>query len=204
MKNGLRSRMAARLLGAGLALLPAAALAHPGDHTLGHGDSFVSGFLHPIFGADHLVVMLAIGLWAAYLGGRAVVGVPLAFIGMMIAGSVLSQAGVALPAVEQTIAASIVVFGLLICLLARLPAGPAALLVGLFASFHGFAHGAEMPDVATPFLSGAGFVMATAMLLGLGGAIGFASRGNVPAPFIRAVGAAVMAFGVVTVWAQIA
>ena len=197
MKNGLRSRMAARLLGAGLALLPAAALAHPGDHTLGHGDSFVSGFLHPIFGADHLVVMLAIGLWAAYLGGRAVVGVPLAFIGMMIAGSVLSQAGVALPA-------SIVVFGLLICLLARLPAGPAALLVGLFASFHGFAHGAEMPDVATPFLYGAGFVMATAMLLGLGGAIGFASRGNVPAPFIRAVGAAVMAFGVVTVWAQIA
>lgn len=203
MTNRPRSRILGSLLGACAALLPVAASAHPGGHVFGHGESFVSGFLHPIFGTDHLVAMLAIGLWAAYLGGRAVVGVPLAFLGMMIAGSLFGQVGVALPAVDQTIAVSLVVVGLLICLLVKLPAGLAASIVGLFASFHGFAHGVEMPGVAKPMLHGAGFVTATAALLALGGAIGITSRGAVPTAVIRAVGAAVAAFGIVTITGQV-
>lgn len=184
---------------AGLALLPSAAAAHTGVHHFGHDQSFVSGFLHPIFGPDHLVAMTAIGLWAAYVGGRALVVVPLAFVGMAIVGAVLGNSDVQLPAAEQTIAASLVVFGLMICTLVRLPAGVAAVIVGLFAMFHGYAHGTEIPDVARPLSYGAGFVLGTVALLGLGIATGRVSRRSVPAAAIRTAGAAVVAFGIVTV-----
>ena len=187
----------------GVALLPSVAAAHTGVHYFGHGDSFVGGFLHPILGADHLLAMVAIGLWAAYLGGSALLVVPLAFVGMMIAGAALGANGFHLPAVDQTIAVSLVVFGLMICTLARLPLGVAAAIVGLFAMFHGYAHGAEMPDLARPLFYGAGFVLATVLLLGLGVVIGRVCRQSIPDLVVRGVGAAVVMFGIVTVigWA---
>jgi urease accessory protein len=203
MKSKLAARVAASTLGAAATLPPVAAQAHTGVHMFEHGDSFLGGLVHPILGPDHLVAMVAIGLWAACLGGRAILGVPLAFVGMMIAGAVLGAAGVFLPAVDQTIAVSLVVFGLMICTLARLPVPMAAVLGGIFAVFHGHAHGAETPDLAQPLLYGAGFIASTLLLLGLGTAIGLVSRRSVPDFVVRSAGAAVALFGIVTVIGQI-
>jgi urease accessory protein len=192
-------RLLVAALCVGIALLPNAAAAHTGVHYFGHGDSFVSGFLHPILGLDHLVAMVAIGFWAAYAGGSALVVVPVVFVGMMIVGAALGANGFHLPAADQTIAVSLVVFGLMICMLVKLPAGVAAVIVGLFATFHGYAHGTEIPDLARALPYGAGFVLATVLLLGLGIAIGSAGRRSIPNLAIRGVGAAVMIFGIVTV-----
>lgn len=196
-------RVLTKALCAGLALAPNAAAAHTGVHHVAGGSSFVSGFLHPVLGADHLVTMIAIGVWAAYLGGRAVVAVPLAFVAMMIVGAGLAAQGVALPAVENTIAVSLVVFGLLICMLAKWPAGAAAALVGVFAVFHGYAHGAEIPEPAQPLLYGAGFVLASILLLGIGVTVGRVCSRAVPPLVVRGAGAAIALFGLVTVagWA---
>jgi urease accessory protein len=199
MKRWLCALRLASLAGLAVALSPSKAAAHPGAHHLGSGESFFDGFLHPVLGADHLVAMLAIGLWAAYLGGRALVSVPLAFAGMMALGAMLGAGGVPLPGVEQTIAVSLVVFGLMICMLAKLPALLASALVGLFAIFHGYAHGAETPDLAQPLLYGAGFVMATVLLLGAGVAIGETCRRSAPDILVRGAGAAVAVLGIVTV-----
>lgn len=203
MKRGIGVRTLAVMFGAGAALLPVAAAAHTGVHYFGGDESFVGGFLHPVLGPDHLVAMLAIGLWAAYLGGRALVGVPLAFVGMMIVGAILGATGSFLPAADQTIAVSLVVFGLMICMLAKLPVFVAVALGGLFATFHGYAHGTEIPDLAQPLLYGAGFIFATVLLLGIGVAIGLACRRSVPDLLVRGAGAAVVLFGIVTVIGQI-
>src|SRR3972149_12032639 len=110
----------------GVVLLPTAAAAHTGVHYFSHDESFVSWFLHPILGLDHLVAMMAVGFWAAYVGGRALIVVPLVFVGMMIVGAAFGANGFHLPVADQTIAASLVVFGLMICMLVKLPVGVAA------------------------------------------------------------------------------
>lgn len=142
------------------------ALAHPG-HASGTDHSFLSGLLHPITGIDHILAMVAVGLWAASLGGRSILLVPAGFAGFMAAGFALAVASVPLPYVEPMILGSVVVLGLLVAAAVRLPAVPAALFVGLFAIFHGHAHGSEMGE-SSALAYGAGFLIATIALHAVG------------------------------------
>lgn len=142
-----------------LTLFAGTALAHPGHESA----SFFSGFGHPIGGLDHLLAMLAVGLLAARQVGRARWALPVAFVVAMLAGAGLSALGVALPAVESGIALSVLVLGLLIALVAKLPVAVAAPLVAVFALFHGHAHHAEMGE-GSLFAFTAGFALATALL----------------------------------------
>lgn len=144
------------------------AFAHSGDG--GSSSAFIGGFAHPLLGIDHILAMIAVGLWATLLGGRAVWVVPTAFVATMLGGFALAVAGITLPAVESGIAASVLILGTLIAAAARLPLGLAASLVGLFALFHGHAHGTELTGAATAF--GLGFAAATALLHGAGIALG--------------------------------
>lgn len=146
----------------------AGAAAHP-FHPLGTG--FAAGFTHPFAGLDHLLAMVAVGLWAAQFGGRWLWAIPLAFVGAMLAGGALGFAGLTLPLLEPMIAASVLALGLLTMFRIRLHAAGLA-LVAAFALFHGVAHGAELPvaDAALPYA--AGFTVATALLHALGLAAG--------------------------------
>ena len=144
-------------------------------HTFGsQGASLIAGLTHPFVGLDHLLAMIAVGIWAGQLGGRAVWLIPLTFVSVMTAAATLASFGLLLPLMEPAIACSVLVLGLLIAGSVRLPTSVGALLVSLFAVFHGYAHGLELPQAASPILYGAGFVLATALLHGLG--IGFASN----------------------------
>jgi urease accessory protein len=144
-------------------LAPLPALAHPGgDHV--HG--LLGGFAHPFGGLDHLAAMIAVGLWAGLLGGAARLRLPAAFLAAMLAGLALGALDVALPMVEGGILASVVVLGALVCLLARVPAAAAAMLVGFFGLLHGHAHGTEMAGAAVGYALG--MVAATALLLVVG------------------------------------
>jgi urease accessory protein len=145
----------------GLALA-APAFAHTGIGAHSHG--FAAGFLHPLMGLDHLLAMLGVGVWAAQLGKRATWLVPAAFVAVMTAGAGLALSGIAMPMVEFGIAGSVLVIGALIAFGTRLRVGVAMGLVGLFALFHGHAHGTELPGFAHPAAYGAGFVAATALL----------------------------------------
>ncbi|NVO17794.1 MAG: HupE/UreJ family protein [Rhodoplanes sp.] len=192
------ARDLARTTTAAAAVLLAAAdvaSAHVGltPHVHGFGD----GFVHPLLGVDHLAAMLAVGLWSATLGGVAMLAVPAAFVGLLVAGAVLATSGVALPAVEPIVTASVVVLGLLVALKVRLPVVAAAAVVGLFGLFHGYAHGAEMPAAAAPLLYGLGFVSATALLHLAGIGVGLV-LGRAPwQQAARVAGAGVAALGVV-------
>lgn len=146
--------------GAAFVAIASPALAHPGHDSQANG--FVNGALHPLLGLDHVVAMLAIGLWAAALGGKAIWKIPAVFVATMIGGFMLATAGYALPGVEPGIAASVLVFGLLIAAAARLPFTASLALAAVFAIFHGQAHGAEASGNAVVF--GLGFVATTVLL----------------------------------------
>ena len=176
----------------GLALAAPAA-AHTGIEAHGHG--FVAGSLHPLMGLDHLLAMLGVGVWAAQLGKRATWLVPAAFVGVMIVGAGLALVGAPLPMVEFGIAGSVLVIGALIALGARMPVGLAMGLVGLFALFHGHAHGTELPGFAHPAAYGAGFVIATALLHAAGVGIAFAVRTYAAKLPFRVAGAAMALVG---------
>ena len=152
-----------------LLVIAGAVQAHTGAAPTG---GFLAGLSHPIFGADHLLAMLAVGLWAAHLGGRACWLVPAAFVAVMALGGGLAMASLGLPAVELMILASVVVLGGLVAARLRVSTALGMLVVAGFALFHGHAHGTEMPAGATGLLYAAGFVLATALLHGLGLAIG--------------------------------
>lgn len=172
-------------------LMMAAVLAHAG-----HGDgSFGWGVLHPVTGWDHLLAMVAVGLWAGAIGGRAVWAVPAAFVSAMVGGAVLALAGVAVPGVEQGIAASVFALGLLVALGKGLPAALAVAWVAIFAVFHGAAHGAEMPAGASAAAYIVGFALTTALLHAAGvGAATLATRTATPAA-ARLAGVAIAAVG---------
>lgn len=144
-----------------LCLFAGAASAHTGHHAVA---GFSSGFGHPFSGFDHLLAMLAIGLWAAQQGGRALWAVPAAFVATMLTGGALAWMGVVLPHVETGIAASVLVLGLLVATRQRWGVMPGMLIAAGFAVFHGYAHGLEMPQATSPVLYAAGFVLATATL----------------------------------------
>jgi urease accessory protein len=145
--------------------LPATASAHEAAGGVG---GLTSGFLHPLGGLDHIVAMVAVGLWGAILGGRAMWTLPVVFPVVMALGGALGVVGIGLPGVEAGIALSGVVLGLMVAVAARPPLWIAAVLVGVFAVFHGHAHGTELPHAANPLTYAIGFVIATG-LLHLGG-----------------------------------
>ena len=150
---------------AGLSLLAGTASAHTGDHV---ASGLASGLAHPFMGLDHLLAMVAVGLWAAQQGGRALWALPGAFLGAMLLGLGLAGAGWMLPHVETAVALSVLVLGLLIALRhhARLRSG--MFVTAAFALFHGYAHGLDMPHAASPMLFATGFVLATGCLHALG------------------------------------
>lgn len=165
-------RTAFRLLVTIVALLaPSIAFAHPGH---GEESGLLAGFIHPFGGIDHLLAMTAVGLFAAQLGGRALWAVPATFVAVMVIGGVLGAAGVPLPFVETAIALSVLVFGLVIFLRMSPPVLAAMALVGIFAIFHGHAHGTEMPVNGSALDFGIGFMVATALLHGFGITLGLA------------------------------
>jgi urease accessory protein len=180
---------------AALTLAPALAHAHPGHDAM----SFTSGLAHPVLGLDHLLAMVAVGLWAVQLGGRAQWLVPGAFVAAMTVGGTLGMSQVPLPFVEQGILASIFVLGLLIAMAARLGLGASITLVSLFALFHGHAHGAEAPANASAVIYGLGFALATAALHASGILVGLGIREASKTAWIRAAGVAVIAVGLLTV-----
>ena len=176
--------------------LAAFAQAHPG-----HGaGGFANGFAHPLHGLDHVLAMLAVGLWAAQLGGRAKWLVPASFTGVMALGGALGMAGVALPFAEQGIAASVLILGVLIAAAVRLPLAASMGIVGLFALCHGHAHGAEMPVNAVGAVYALGFTAATALLHGCGIGLGVMMQGTAKADWLRAGGVAISAAGLLLLW----
>jgi len=146
---------------AAIALIPSLASAHPGAHF--HVD-MADGFAHPLGGLDHLLAMLGVGLLAWRLGGRAIWAVPTAFVALMAVGGLAGFAGFELPFFEVGIALSLVAFGTAIAAPQKLSTVAAAGLVGFFALFHGFAHGAELPAAAGAAGYAAGFLAASALL----------------------------------------
>ncbi|KTR04069.1 protein hupE [Aureimonas ureilytica] len=164
-----------------LILLTAAALGTATAPAFAHLDpaahgSFMAGVSHPLFGADHILAMVAVGLWAALIGGRARWLVPSAFVGTMLVGFALALSGVSLPMVEPAILASVVALGLLVALAVRLPVALSAVVVGLFALFHGYAHGGELGGAGAASFA-IGFALSTAVLHGAGLLLGRALGG---------------------------
>jgi urease accessory protein len=156
------------LVGSFLAASSLPALAHldPAEH-----GSFAAGLSHPLFGADHILAMVGVGLWAALLGGRAIWAVPAAFVVTMMLGFAAALLGIGLPFVEPMIAASVVVLGLLALVALQVPTQVGMAMVGFFALFHGYAHGGELGEAGSLSFM-AGFALATALLhvvgIGLG------------------------------------
>jgi urease accessory protein len=182
-----------RLLGILIAIFAAsAAQAHTGHGTAG---GFTSGFLHPFFGWDHVVAMVAVGLWGAVLGAPALWLLPVVFPVVMALGGALGVAGVPLLGVEAGIALSGVVLGLLVAFAVRAPLWIAGVIVGAFAVFHGHAHGTELPAAADPMAYSAGFVIATGLLHLAGIAIGLLWGRPWGSWAVRSAGALVAAVG---------
>ena len=174
-------------------LLPSLAYAHVG---VGQTSGFAHGFVHPLTGLDHIAAMVAVGLWAAQRGGRALWVVPLTFVGVMSVSGLLGALGVSVPLVEPGIVASVFVLGVLVAAAVRLPLVASSLIVGLFAVFHGHAHGAEMPETVSGLAYGLGFVLATGLLHGCGIGLGLLA-GRLGSPrFVRYAGGATAALGV--------
>jgi urease accessory protein len=185
-----------------LALLwPARAVAHtPGGEAAG----FLGGLEHPISGLDHILAMVAVGLWGAQLGTPAVWLLPVTFPMVMAFGGMLGLMGVALPGIEVGIALSALALGVVVGWEARPPLWVAAVLVGFFAVFHGHAHGTELPAGGDALLYSIGFVVATGCLHATGIGMGLIHRWPAGRVALRFAGAAVALAGVVFLWQAVA
>lgn len=180
-----------------VAALLAVAAAPAGAHEeAGAASGLVSGLLHPLFGLDHVVAMVAVGLWGAFLGVPAIWLLPIVFPAVMAAGGALGVIGVPLAHVETGIALSAIFLGLMVALAAKPPLWLAAVLVGLFALFHGHAHGTELPEAADPLAYALGFVVATGLLHLTGIGLGLLSKWQAGRAAVRAGGAAIAGAGV--------
>jgi urease accessory protein len=158
---------------------------------------FSGGFAHPFTGLDHILAMVTVGLWASQLGRPAYWMLPLAFPAVMAVGAGLGIAGVPLPWIEIGIAGSVVILGSMVALALKPSLAVSIALIGLFALLHGHSHGTELPQAASPVAYAAGFLIATVTLHGVGLTIGSTSRWPVARIGVRAVGAAIAAIGVV-------
>jgi urease accessory protein len=154
-----------------------------------------SGVLHPLTGIDHLIAMVAVGIWGAQLGAPAIWVLPITFPLVMAFGGVLGVLQIPLPMPETVIALSALVLGAAVAARLRVPFAAAAVIVGVFAIFHGHAHGAELPSAANPLAYGVGFVAATGFLHLCGIAIGTLTRWPAGERLIRVLGGAIAALG---------
>jgi urease accessory protein len=164
-------------------------------HTGSISGGFVGGLAHPVFGLDHVIAMVAVGLWGAFLGAPAIYLLPVTFPLMMAAGGVLGILGVPLPGVEIGIAISAIVLGLMVAIEARPPIWVALIIVGAFAIFHGHAHGAERPSGADAVAYSLGFVIATGLLHLAGIAFGLLARWPMGKVAVRTMGALIACIG---------
>ena len=180
-----------------LVLMAAPALAHV---ERGQAAGFFSGLSHPVSGLDHVLAMVAVGLWGAQLGAPAMWLLPVAFPMVMALGGALGLMGMPLPFVEIAIALSGLLLGLMIMGEARPPLGIAVVMVGFFAIFHGHAHGTELPAGQSGLLYSMGFVMATGCLHGVGITIGLIHRWPAGRLILRAAGACVALGGAMFLW----
>ncbi len=151
------------------------------------GGGLVNGLIHPVFGPDHLLAMVAVGILSVKSGGKAVLNVPLTFVICMLAGGILGMKNVAFPSVELGIAISVIVLGAAIAWPKKLPLALIWLLAGTFGVFHGYAHGAEMPSVAQPALYATGFVISTAGLHIAGVLLGYIAKAIPGGEFLQRV-----------------
>ncbi|MBS0243876.1 MAG: HupE/UreJ family protein [Proteobacteria bacterium] len=175
-------------------LLSQPAVAHV-DHGVIAG-GFAAGFAHPLGGLDHVVAMVAVGLWGAFLGAPALWLLPVVFPVVMAFGGALGASGVPLPAVETGIAISALVLGAMVAFAAKPPIWMAAIIVGAFAIFHGHAHGTELPGNASALAYSAGFVVATGLLHLAGIALSLLKRWPAGEWIVRAGGAGICLAGV--------
>lgn len=181
------------LLFSALLVLPSLLFAHTGA---GHTSGFWVGFGHPVSGLDHMLAMLAVGIWATQMSDKAVWAVPLTFVGVMLVGAVLGISGVKIPFVEQGILMSVFVFGILIIVVARFPLIASAFIVGLFAMFHGHAHGEEIPAAVTGISYGVGFTLSTILLHSAGIGIGTLFKKAKRVKLVRCAGVTIVLLGV--------
>lgn len=175
-----------------LAASPVYAHPLPGDAVGG----FAGGLLHPLLGIDHLLAMVAVGVWAAQLGGAALWKVPLAFVCTLLIGAGVGLSGIGLPMIEPMVAASVVVLGLVISLRARMLPWLASLLVAAFALFHGHAHMSELPVGASALTYVIGFALTTALLHGAGIVAGYLLHRHTRGAWVRAGGLGLAGVGV--------
>ena len=184
-----------------LLFTPASAYAHIQQGAAG---GFLTGFLHPISGLDHVLAMVAVGLWGAQLGAPAIWVLPVAFPLVMAMGGMLGLIGVPVPGIEHGIAASAILLGAAVLFEVRASLVMTALLIGVFAIFHGHAHGTELPPGQSALLYSMGFVFATGCLHALGIGIGAVHRWTWGQKLLRAAGAAVAVGGVFFMWKALA
>ena len=165
-------------------------------HTFGaHGAGIAAGIVHPLIGVDHLLALIAAGLWAGWLGGRAQYLLPAGFLAGMIGGALLAWGGFMLPLVEPMIAVSVLCIGMLAASAARPSAVMGSALVFVFALFHGFAHGTELPQTAQPALYVIGFILTSAFVLVVAARLSTGLRSGRLSALVRIAGGAVAAIG---------
>ena len=171
------------------------ALAHTG---VGQTDSFASGIAHPLHGADHVLAMLAVGLWGVLAGGRAIWAWPMAFVATMLAGFTAATLGLQMPFVEPAIWSSIIILGLFVALAVKAPVWLGVAMTGLFAFFHGHVHGTEA-TAASLIPYAAGFAVATAGLHAAGIGLGLFAERSIGKIALRAMGGLTVLCGIVLI-----
>lgn len=180
-----------------LVMLPDTSMAHIEQ---GQAGGFLTGFSHPWSGLDHIMAMVAVGLWGAQLGNPAMWMLPITFPIVMSFGAFMGLAGIAVPGIEVGIALSAIVLGAMVFSESRPPLWAAALLVGVFAIFHGHAHGTELPEGQNGLLYSMGFVISTGLLHGVGITIGLVHRWSAGRTLLRACGAVISLAGCLFLW----
>jgi urease accessory protein len=193
-RNSLERFALVTLLAAVAVILgPGTVYAHTG---VGPTHDLLHGLAHPLTGLDHLLAMFAVGLWAAQRGGRAIWFVPLTFVVLMTLGALIGMSGVSIPSVESGIAISVLVLGIFVAAAIRLPFSISSAIVGLFALFHGHAHGVEIPASTTGLTYVVGFILATALLHAAGISMGIITQRLHSSPqIVRYAGAAIAVCG---------
>lgn len=156
---------------------------------------FISGFMHPLTGLDHIVAMVAVGLWGVFLGKPAIWVLPIVFPLVMAFGGALGVIGIDIPAIETGIALSGIVLGLAVAFAVKPPLWVAAIIVGAFAIFHGHAHGTELPNATSPLVFSVGFVTATGLLHLAGIAFGELARWSWGEKVVRIAGIGIAGVG---------
>jgi urease accessory protein len=181
------------------ALLPLLLVLVPGHaaaHVTGVAGGFAGGFAHPLTGPDHFLAMLAVGLWGAQMGGRSVWMLPVAFPLIMTMGGIAGMAGLPMVGVETGVAVSVLVLGLSIAMVWQPPEPVPLILIGIFAVFHGYAHGVELPSAADPAAYAVGFVLATGLIHILGIALGLVLNRPLRGRLTQGLGALIAAGGI--------